>query len=69
LGFWWKYEYSKRQALAGAGTQTAALAFGGNTPAITAATENMMEQIGQQSNPMEHSKIVIYQVLVHKLQL
>jgi hypothetical protein len=28
-----------RNNIAGAGTQTAGLAFGGNTPAVTAATE------------------------------
>jgi hypothetical protein len=34
--YWFKYG---KISLAGAGTQTAGLAFGGNTPAVTAATE------------------------------
>jgi hypothetical protein len=34
----WKFKYSKR-ALAGAGIQTAALAFGGFVPPVTGATE------------------------------
>jgi hypothetical protein len=33
----WKFKHSK--VLASAGTQTAALAFGGNTPLFTGATE------------------------------
>jgi hypothetical protein len=39
------YEYSKI-GLAGAGTQTAALGFGGNPP-IQEQQKNMMEQVGQ----------------------
>jgi hypothetical protein len=39
LGNWWKFKYSKKIQLAGAGTQTAGLAFGGYTTALSAATE------------------------------
>jgi hypothetical protein len=38
LGNWWNLN-TARDALAGAGTQTAALAFGGFTTANTGATE------------------------------
>jgi hypothetical protein len=38
-----------RNALAGCGTQTAALAFGGNDPApgLQVQQKNMMDQLGQ----------------------
>jgi hypothetical protein len=36
-----------RRALAGAGTQTAALAFGGLTPSVTGATEEYDGIVGQ----------------------
>jgi hypothetical protein len=38
LDCWWKFKYSKNY-LAGAGIQTAALAFGGLIPTSTGATE------------------------------
>jgi hypothetical protein len=38
LECWWKFN-TARNALAGAGTQTAALAFGGSTGSPTTATE------------------------------
>jgi hypothetical protein len=37
-----------RATLAGAGTQTAGLAFGGSTPTVTAATEEYDGLLGQQ---------------------
>jgi uncharacterized protein YneF (UPF0154 family) len=37
-----------RYYLAGAGTQTAALAFGGNPPLLQEQQKNMMDQLGQQ---------------------
>jgi hypothetical protein len=38
--------------LEGAGTQTAGLAFGGYTaPTVQEQQKNMMDQLGQQSNP------------------
>jgi hypothetical protein len=36
-----------RNNLAGAGTQTAGLAFGGNTTTAVAIQKNMMDQLGQ----------------------
>jgi hypothetical protein len=40
LGNWWKFKYGKIRCLAGAGTQTAALGFGGLADtAETGATE------------------------------
>jgi hypothetical protein len=38
LGEWWKFGYIKYLDLAGAGTQTAALGFGGYTPSPFVAT-------------------------------
>jgi hypothetical protein len=47
-----------REQLAGAGIQTAALAFGGNdTPSLQQQQKNMMEQLGQQSCKFSNSKI------------
>jgi hypothetical protein len=39
LGKWYFFKHSKSKRVAGAGTQTAALAFGGNLPSVTGATE------------------------------
>jgi hypothetical protein len=44
----WNSINTARINFAGAGTQTAALAFGGATPTITGATEHMMEHLGYQ---------------------
>jgi hypothetical protein len=42
-----KFKYSKKN-LAGAGTQTAGLAFGGDAPPLLQEQQkNMMEQVGQ----------------------
>jgi hypothetical protein len=38
LGNWWKFKHSKRTSWS-AGTQTATVDFGGDTPANTGATE------------------------------
>jgi hypothetical protein len=43
-----KFGYSKNTQLAGAGIQTAALAFGGsNGPTLSGAQKNIMVQVGQ----------------------
>jgi hypothetical protein len=39
-------EYSKK-TIRSAGTQTAALAFGGSIPPVQEQQKNMMEQVGQ----------------------
>jgi hypothetical protein len=41
------FKYSKILVLAGAGTQTAALAFGGFPTSLQEQPKNMMEQVGQ----------------------
>jgi hypothetical protein len=46
---WWTGLNTARNSLAGAGIQTAALAFGGSTPPLLQEQQkNMMEQLGQQ---------------------
>jgi hypothetical protein len=45
-----------RRGLGGAGTQTAALAFGGNHHLLQVQQKNMMEQLGQLSRKFKYSK-------------
>jgi hypothetical protein len=46
-----------RAGLAGAGTQTAALAFGGAIPLVQEQQKNMMVQLGHQSNSMNTARV------------
>jgi hypothetical protein len=58
-----------RSELAGCGTQTAALAFGGSAPAITGATEEYNGSTWTSVNSMNTARNYFRQVQVFKQQL
>jgi hypothetical protein len=60
LDIWRKFKYYKSR-LAGAGIQTAALAFGGfsNTPTQQEQQKNMMERLGQVSSSLATARIAL----------
>jgi hypothetical protein len=51
-----KFKYSKKFLLAGCGTQTAALAFGGGSPITTGATEEYDGNSWTNSNSMNTAR-------------
>jgi hypothetical protein len=56
LDRWWKFKYSKRQ-LAGAGTQTAGLAFGGKP--VTKQQKNTMDQLGHSGGNLKQQGTLV----------
>jgi hypothetical protein len=58
VGQLWNFKYSKTY-LAGAGIQTAALAFGGYTPQLLQEQQNyMMVQVGQRYSTMATARSI-----------